>query len=308
MVLSSIALTGASGMLGRHVAPALAAAGFQVIACARHNEWGAAVSEARVWDLTQWRSFDELDALFEGARAIVHAGAMVPKPGEPFNDARMFDANVRACLNLGEWALDRAVPVVHISGAIVYASSDREGIEETAPIGYSGLGGFYGLSKLLAEDMFRRLQQRGLRVAMLRPSSMYGAGLAATKMLSVFLAIAAKGGSIELTPPVDDRVDLIHAADVASAVVKVLGAEIWDTFNLASGHSVSVLDIANACIAAAGKGKIEVQDAGQGVRRPSRRFCLNCARAERDLGWAPRIALEQGIATLFENSVPTLKQ
>ena len=169
MVLSSIALTGASGMLGRHVVAALAAAGFQVIACSRHKEWGTALSEARVWDLTQWRSFDELDELFKGARAIVHAGAMVPKAEGPLDEGRMFDANVRACLNLGEWALARSVPVVHISGAIVYVEPDRQGIDETAPTGHSGLGGFYGLTKLLAEDIFRRLRERGLQVAILRP-------------------------------------------------------------------------------------------------------------------------------------------
>ena len=306
MVLSSIALTGASGMLGRHVAPALAAAGFQVIACARHKERATAVSEARVWDLTRWRSFDELDALFEGARAIVHAGAMVPKTAEPLDEGQMFDANVRACLNLGEWALARSVPVVHISGAIVYVETERQGIDETALTGHPGLGGFYGLTKLLAEDIFRRLQERGLRVAILRPSSIYGTGLAVTKMLRVFLATAAKGETIELASPVDDRIDLIHAADVASAVVDVLTTEAWDTFNLASGHPVSVLEIANACLAATGKGKVQIREATQDVGKPSSRFCLNCDRAERVLGWTPAIGLEEGIAALFENSVPTL--
>lgn len=306
MVLSSIALTGASGMLGRHVAPALAAAGFRVIACARNEEGCAAISEARVWDLTQWRSFDELDALFEGARAVVHAGAMVPKTAAPLDNGRMFDANVRACLNLAEWALARAVPVVHISGAIVYREPDRQSIDETAPTGYSGLGGFYGLTKLFAEDVFRHLQERGLRVAILRPSSIYGTGLAATKMLRVFLATAAKGETIELAPPVDDRIDLIHAADVANAVVDVLRIGVWDTFNLASGHPVSVLEIANACLAVTGKGRVQIRGATPDVRKPSSRFCLNCDRAERVLGWTPAIGLEEGIAEIFENSVPTL--
>ena len=309
MVLSAIALTGASGMLGRHVASALAAAGVQVITCVRHKEWGAAVPEARVWDLTQWGSFDELDALFEGARAIVHAGAMVPKTADPLHDERqMFDANVRACLNLGEWALARSVPVVHISSATVYRDPFRQGIAETAPIGFSGLGGFYGWTKLFAEDIFRRLGERGLQVAFLRPSSIYGTGLAATKMLKLFLATAAKGEPIQLNPPVDARIDLIHAADVASGVVGVLRTEAWDTINLASGHPVSVLEIANACLAVTGKGKVQIRDAAQGVREPNSRFWLNCDRAERVLGWAPEIGLEEGIAALFENSVPTLKE
>lgn len=290
-------------MLGRHVASALVSEGFHVIACSRGEGREPALPEIHAWELGQWRTFDEFDILFEGAGAIVHAGAMVPRPGEPLDEGRVFDANVRACLNLGEWALNRSVPVVYISGAIVYADPDSEGVEEGAPTGYSGIGGFYGLTKLLAEDVFRRLQQRGLQVAILRPSSIYGAGLAATKMLSVFLAKAVKGDTIALTPPVDDRVDLIHAADVASAVIGVLKAEAWETFNLASGQPASVLEIANACISATGKGKVQVQDVPQGARKPSSRFSLNCARAERDIGWAPRVTLEQGIAALLENKV-----
>lgn len=306
MVLKPIALTGADGMVGRHMASALASAGFQVIACSRGNNRDTVSSRKVTWDLGQWRTFDEFDILFEGAAAIVHAGAMVPRPGEPLDEGRMFDANVRVCLNLGEWALSRAIPVVYLSGAIVYADADCGGIEETAPTGYSGIGGFYGWTKLLAEDAFRRLQQRGLQVAMLRPSSIYGAGLAPTKMLNIFLAKAAKGDMIALTPPIDDRVDLIHAADVARAVIAVLRAEAWDTFNLASGRCVSVLDIANACISVTGKGKVQVQEAPPGIRKPSNRFSLNCARAHRDIGWVSQVTLERGVAALFANEVLTL--
>lgn len=306
MVLNAVVLTGASGMLGRHVVSALGSANFRILACTRSTEQMNDVAERRVWDLAQWRSFDELDELFEGAQAVVHAGAMVPRNPEPLDEGRMFDVNVRACQNLGEWALARSVPVVHISGAIVYAQQDRENIDETAPTSYTGQGGFYGLTKLLSEDIFRRLRERGLQVAILRPSSIYGFGLSSTKVLRTFLATAARDGTIELTPPVDDRIDLIHATDVATAVVDVLKAEVWKTFNLASGHPPTVLEIANACLAVTGKGKIQVRDTEQDIRKPRKRFFLNCERARRDLGWAPRVGFQQGLTALFENRISTL--
>ncbi|BAV33519.1 UDP-glucose 4-epimerase [Sulfuricaulis limicola] len=305
MVLSAVALTGATGMLGRHVVSALESQGIRVLSCARVARQGKDSADRRIWDLGQWRSMDEMDALFEGAQAIVHAGAMVPGNSKLPGEAELFDVNVRACLNLGEWALARSVPVVHVSGAIVYAEQDRENIDESAPTGYTGFGGFYGLTKVLAEDIFQRLQQRGLQAAVLRPSSIYGAGLSPTKMLRKFLATAAAGGTIELVPPIEDRIDLIHAADVAAAVAAVLKTGAWTTFNLASGHPSTVREIADACLAVTGKGDIQVRGDVKNARTPGVRFSLNCERANRALGWSPGVSLHQGMAALFENRVLT---
>jgi nucleoside-diphosphate-sugar epimerase len=231
---------------------------------------------------------------------------MVPVGAMAFDKGKMFNVNVRSCLNLGEWALARSTPVVHISGAIVYAEPDRVDIDETASTGYSVLGGFYGLTKVLAEDIFRRLKDQGLRLAIVRPSSIYGAGLPATKMLKAFLTTAARDETIELTSPVDDRIDLIHAADVATAVTGVLQAEAWETFNLASGHPSTVLEIANTCLAVTGKGRVLIRDAEEGARNPARRFFLNCKRAQKDLGWTTRVDLKHGLAALYENRVTNL--
>ena len=306
MVLNSVAITGARGMVGRHIVSALEIAGIPVFPFFRKTDPERQIPDVRVWDQTQWQTHPNLDSLFKGVGAIVHAGAMVPRGGDPFDESAMFDANVKACLNLGEWAMNRSIPIVYISGAVVYANSDRDELDETVPTAYTGAGGFYGLTKLLAEDIFLRLKQRGLLLSLVRPSSVYGTGLASTKTINAFLSTASKGGSIEVTPPVDDKVDLIHAADVAHAVVRILKAKAWDTFNLSSGKPASILEIANACISVAKKGNVHILDATQEVRLPTRRFCLNYAHAQQELGWTPQIGLEQGISAMLENRILTI--
>jgi UDP-glucose 4-epimerase len=288
-------------MLGSHVMAALSAHGFEAIACGRSHG-----NAARVWNLAEWKTDAELDAIFASAAAIVHAGAAVPSAAHPLNDGELFDANVRASSNLGEWARKRGVPIVHVSGAIVYADLSAKCILESASLGWSGLGGFYGLSKLLAEDVLRREEQAGLRLAVLRPTSIYGHGLSAEKMVASLAARAARGEVIELTGPVSDSSNFIHAADVAAAVVRIIERNAWATFNLGSAENTSVLDLARTCVAVAGRGKVQIAPVQGAPRSPTSRFQVDCGAARRTLDWAPRLDLSDGIRSMLDQTAIVL--
>ena len=299
MVLNKVGLTGATGMLGRHVRSTLEKAGVKVIAVTRASALGG---EECGWDLADWKSLAELDALFEDVQAIVHAGAMVQTSG-PVDEGRMFNTNVQVCVNLGRWALMRGVPIVHISSATVYADVTSNALNEDAPLRWSGLGGFYGLSKLLAEDVFRSLSQQGLRLAIVRPSSLYGFGLPSSKMVSCFLAAANEGRTIELTPPVQDRIDFIHAADVALAILSILKLEAWDTFNIASDRTLSIKELAQTCVSITGRGSVMTGEDRSHARDPVTKFALNTTRARNHLGWQSLIDIEQGLKMMLQECV-----
>jgi UDP-glucose 4-epimerase len=293
MVLGKIGLTGATGMLGRHLHAALAAAGAEVVAVSRTSS-----DDIAGWDLAKWLELEELDQLFPDVQAVVHAGALV-QPSGNVDQARMFDANVRACLNLGQWALARGIPLVYISGAIVYADPCAPTQDESAEPGWSGLGGFYGFSKLLAEDVLTRLRQKGLKLSLLRPTSIYGHGLDGGKMVQRFLSIAAADGAIELSEPTEDRVDLVHAADVASVAVAVLARKCWDTLNVSSGNPVSIKALAQACVDVAGSGRISITGQTLPGYKPSVTYSLNISRAQERLGWTPAIDIHRGLGMLL---------
>jgi len=299
MVLNKIGLTGATGMLGRHVQEALERSGAQVIAV---NRASASGSEGVGWDLEDWKSLTELDELFSDVQAVVHAGAMVQTNGL-VDEGRMFNTNVRACVNLGQWAISRRVPIVHISSSTVYADTTSNKLREDAPTGWCGLGGGYGFSKLLAEDVFKLLGQQGLKLAVVRPSSLYGFGLPATKMVSCFLATAREGRAIELEPPVHDRVNFIHAADLAIAILAILKAEVWNIFNIASGSVVSIQELAEACVSVTGRGSILIKEGNSQERDPISRFALNTDRAKTLLGWEPQFDIKQGLSMMLKGYI-----
>jgi UDP-glucose 4-epimerase len=295
MVLSKIGLTGATGMLGRHVYAAFELAGIDVVATSR-----SAGDDVAEWDLCKWLTHSELDALFSGVSAVIHAGASV-KPSGEINEAGMFDSNVRACLNLGQWALIRNIPLIYISGAIVYEDSFAISQNELGATGWRGLGGFYGLSKLLAEDVMQRLRQQGLKIAILRPTSIYGKGLGEEKLAQRFLSLASKGEVINLFEPIQERVDLIHASDVARAIILIFKSDKWETFNLSSGRPISMLELANACIDATGKGRVTITGQPKSDCPPTTMYSLNHDHAYKALGWTPIVDIHLGLKMMLND-------
>ena len=283
-------------MLGRHLVPALEAAGLEVVSIQRRKRAGAPG-----WDLSDWLEFDVMDELFRGADAIVHAGAMLPVA--KVDREAMFNVNVGSCVCLGTWAATRKVPVVFISSGVVYADPGAEAIDENHEIGPNQVGGFYGLTKVFAEDAFDRLRRDGLNVAILRPSSIYGLGLQDGKMIAAFLDKARRDEDLRLEQPVQDCVDLLHVADLANAIVMVLQKQFWETLNIASGKLCDVEEIASACVNSTGRGRICI-GGGKGITRaPLRRFDLNVEKARNLLGWAAEIDLREGLRMMLEQAV-----
>jgi len=209
---------------------------------------------------------------------------------------------VRACLCLARWALARGIPVVYLSGAIVYAEAEGPGPlnEEAAKITRTP-GEFYAFSKLLAEQVFDNAAGSGLRAVNLRASSIYGAGMTPDKMITSFLKRADAGETIRLTPPTGDRINLIHAADIAAAIGGALDCDAWGTFNIAAATSVSIREIAEACTATVENGRIEIAE-GVAGRPPIDRFSLDCSAARRTFGFESKVPLSQGLARTFEQS------
>ena len=65
--MNEIALTGANGMTGCHMISLLRSKGIAYKAITRKE-----------WDLTEWKSFDELDDIFGSVSAVFHFGAQLP--------------------------------------------------------------------------------------------------------------------------------------------------------------------------------------------------------------------------------------
>jgi nucleoside-diphosphate-sugar epimerase len=277
-------------MVGRHIIAGLNKSGFSCLPIARQQ-----------WDLRSWKNITELDEILGAVSSVVHAGAVVPVSGHAVSSKDLFDANVRSPLCLGEWCMARKRSLILISGATVYASPLDIGTKETAVLTTRPASGLYGLTKLLAEQVLGPSVAGGLRLAVLRPSSVYGAGIPPSRMVGRMLAKASKGDDIELEPPIDEKINLLHAADLADVVVRVLQAGAWDTYNVAAAAASSVADIANACVSVVGKGRVIYPSVAGGP--PSTRYQLDCSKAAAVLHFRQKVDLVEGLRRTWLNEI-----
>ena len=298
MVLKTVAVTGAFGMLGRHVVSSFSSSGFHVVSisrsCGNQNNY-------KCWNLMQWNSDKEFDDLLSTVDVVVHSGASVPSISGQYSDSELFYANVGATLNLARWCRKNNIPLIYISGAIVYKNIDKAGTKENSTRGYSDIGGFYGQSKLFSEDLLYREKNEGLHLAIVRPSSIYGYGLSAEKIICSFLNKAASGDLIQIKEPINYCVDLIHAADVSSAIVEIVNKQKWDTYNISSGQCTSIIDIAETCISVVGNGRVKV--IGEQTNNFKTRYMIDNRFSVKKLGWHPSIHLYEGITSVFEKKI-----
>jgi len=302
MVLKKIALTGASGMVGRSTIELLTKNNVQYIAASRSKVEVVAPQSSWVkLDLAEYQNIERLDEVFPGVDALLHIGAFVPKTSaDNHRYDRIFDVNVRSCLYLAHWATQKSIPLVFLSGATVYDNPEQENIKELDKKATGGFGGFYGYSKLLAEETLQYFVKDGLKLCILRPSSIFGYGLPYNKMITKVLLTASMNETIELEEPVEDKINLIHSYDVANAMLQSLSNMSWGVFNIADRTSYSILNVAQTCVKIVGKGHIKCVKK-KNARNPTYRFGLNCKLAQKAFNFRSTLSLEDGIRKMWRD-------
>ncbi|MFD7259206.1 NAD-dependent epimerase/dehydratase family protein [Streptomyces sp. NPDC059874] len=211
-----IAVTGASGFCGGHVARTAAARGAQVVCVGRRP---GPVGEHRFWDAAQG------DPDLTGTDVIVHCAAAVgdPAPG-PRAEARMRAVNVDGTQRLLRAAAGR--PVVWVSSASVYdPRTDRTLVGEDHP--RTGHLNAYGRTKAAGEAL-----ALAAGAVVLRPRAVYGPG--DTQLLPRLLS-RVRAGTLLLPGP-DVRLSLTAVENLAEACLAAASGWAPGAYNVADAR------------------------------------------------------------------------
>lgn len=171
--MSHVFVTGGSGFLGGRLIATLRARGDRVLALARSEKAVRRVeslgAEAIRGDLDDRRA---LDVGARGARVVFHCAALAEEWG-PWDDFHR--ANVLGTANVARAARTAGARLVHVSTEAILCGRPLVRVDEAVPPPIPAVG-FYGESKRQAEDAVRRSMGEGLDAVICRPRLIWGKG------------------------------------------------------------------------------------------------------------------------------------
>jgi nucleoside-diphosphate-sugar epimerase len=279
----TVAITGASGFVGRRLVKRLAGRGSPVRALVRDPRWRPPPGPVEV---AGWTAEDP--APLQGVRSLVHAAAHRPtRYDDPGEAERCLAVNALATLTLLEAASVAGVAhFVYISAGNVYASQDRPAREDD-PVWPSHRAPYYLGSKICGEFFVSAEAARGrMLVTTVRPSAIYGPGMP-PGLVSTFVSRLGEGQPVKVADGGRYMADLVYVDDVVDGIVSALDRQCAGTFNLGAGALTSAEQLARIVCEAVGRSPDLVTiEPPRGD--PPGFVALDIERARRALCYAPR--------------------
>lgn len=306
-------MAGGLGFIGSHLVHRLAAAGARVrvldallpgtggdpVRIASFPP-GVATEVADVGDAAT------LDALLDGCDAVFdlvgrrdHAASME----SPLADLA---ANCAAQLSLLEGCrrARRRPRVVFASSRQVYGPMRAAPVGEDHPLRPVDVNGIH---KRTAEEYHRLYREvHGVPTACLRLPNVYGPGMdlrpGSGGFLGAWLGRLEAGGALAVWGDGTQRRDLLYVDDACDALLlaATLPSAVGTVLNVPGVHPYSFLEIAEAMVAAAGRGSWGRAPAPEAERRIALGdFVLDGSRAAAVLGWRARTDLPDGLRRVW---------
>ncbi|HET9782283.1 MAG TPA: NAD-dependent epimerase/dehydratase family protein [Candidatus Dormibacteraeota bacterium] len=295
-----ILVTGGAGFIGSHVVDAFVTAGHEVavldnLATGREENINPAAKFYQA-DVREIAHVQKAVADFRPDVVDHHAAqSEVPKSvADPGNDAAV---NVVGGLNVLRACIDNSVRKVIFSstGGALYGEPDVVPADEDHPIRPLSP---YGTSKFAFEQYLATFQRTfDLNYTTLRYANIYGSRqdffAEEGRVVAIFASRMIEGKPVTIDGDGNQSRDMLHVGDVAMANLAALEKGDGGTFHISTGIPVTVNDLFR-------KLALLTEYNEQPRYGPSRkgdvyRIALDNARAREQLGWEPRILLEEGL-------------
>jgi len=302
----NVLVTGAGGFIGSHLVERLVAEGARVRALVHYNSR----NDPGLLTLLPANTLEHVEAVpgdlcdlvnvrqaVEGMETVFHLGALISIPYSYDHPFHVAETNIMGTLNVLQACRELGVRrLIHTSSSEVYGTALHVPIDEDHPLqGQSP----YSASKIgadkLAESYFCAYE---LPVVTLRPFNTYGPRQSDRAVIPTIIAQALTQDVVHLGN-LDARRDLTFVTDTVDGFIKVSEAANVEggTYNLGAGSDITIGELAEKIIKLVGRSvKIEVDETrlrpeGSEVQR----LLADNTLAKKDLGWEPRISLEEGL-------------
>jgi len=309
---SSVLVTGGAGFIGSHIVDRLLSDGFDVTVIdnlstgrlenvAHHQgkkDFHFVKGDIRNFDLVK-NTLRDIDAVF-------HEAALVGTTCSVENPVLTNEVNVTGTLNLLKASVDSDVKrFIYASSAAVYGKTEalphHEGLSPQ-PISP------YGVSKLAAENYVKVFYEAyGLETVCLRYFNVYGPRQAYGPYSGVITIFINR--LLGNQPPIiygdgEQTRDFVYIEDTVEACMLALKCKRYfgEAINVGTGKPTTINELANVLTEFFGQARVKPVYTGprEGDIRNS---YANIGKAEKMLGYKPKIAMEEGIRLLLKTSV-----
>jgi UDP-glucose 4-epimerase len=300
MRLGRAVVTGGAGFIGSHLVDLLLNEGVEVVVVddLSSGDRRRVSSSARLEtvDIVDRRALDRvMDEV--GPDAVFHLGAQSSVTVSVADPVRDCAVNVQGTLNVLEAADRHGASVVFTStGGALYGDDAPIPTPEAripAPLAP------YGASKWAGEAYVGTWSAKsGIPHAVCRLGNVYGprqSPLGEAGVVAIFSHVLATGRTPELFGYGRPTRDYVHVGDVVAALRLAIGHA--GVYNIATGIETEVSMVLADLQRAAGT---SVEPRLLPLREGElQRSCMDPGRARRKLGWRPRIALADGLASTY---------
>jgi GDP-L-fucose synthase len=305
MTRRKVLVCGATGFIGRNLVEHLSQQSDVELHAARYQR-PAFGPDTIHWHQADLRRAGDVERLVAGMDVIVQAAAttsgskeIVTKPYIHTTDnAVMNSLLLRAAYEA------KVGHFIFFSCTVMLHSSDKPLDEEAWDANLPMEPRYFasGWTKVYIEKMCEFYARLGVtRHTIIRHSNVYGPhdkfdlershvfGATITKVMT------ASGDTIEVWGSGEEARDLLYVGDLVDFVECAIDRQqnAYALYNAGSGHAISVNELVGKIIAASGK-RLEIR---HDLTKPTIKtaLSLDCRKAVRELGWAPRTTLEDGI-------------
>ena len=304
---SRVLVTGGAGFIGSHLVDELVKMGYEVSVIddlstgkienlQRHLDGKVKFFKGDI------RDGQLVDELVGGVDAVIHLAAISSVSFSVENPVLTNDVNVNGTLNLLNACVNAGVQrFIFISSCAVYGEPCYLPVNEKHPVKPLSP---YAASKVAAEEsceVFRKAY--GLDTVVLRLFNVYGSRQRKedtySGVITRFAANLVYGKPLLIYGDGSQTRDFIHVDDVVEAVRLVLesGDVAGETFNVGSGKPTSINELAKLLTEGSGGG-VEMVYEERRVGDLEQSYA-DIVKAEKALGYKPRMALERGLRSLM---------
>jgi len=298
-----ILVTGGAGFIGSHITEYLVQRGDDVTVLDNLNT-GRKENLAKINDKINFvngdiRDYKLLEKLVNDTTSVFHEAALASVQDSFNMKDEYFDVNVNGTENIFKLAKEYGFKIVYASSSSVYGNPKKIPITENddrKPINP------YAQTKLDGEVLAKKYSEMGVRVIGLRYFNVFGPRQ--SKEYAGVIKLFLEKIKQKIPPKINgdglQTRDFVHIDDVVMANILAMDSNIkHEFFNVGTGNSISILELANAIIRASSLSLEPIH--GPELSGDVRATQADTTLIRKLLNWEPTIRLDDWVTKIISN-------